>query len=196
MKKIITCMVMAAVVGMTSCNNQPQKNDTKAEAAPAAQADGAQKIAYVEVDTIMSQYKYWQDVTKLMQGKQANVEKTLQGKQQSIQQAAANFQQSLQQNKFKSQQEAQAAQASVQKQAQDADALQQRLAGELQDEAAKYNQALADSIHHFLAVYNKDKKYSLILSKQGDNILYGDKALDITNEVVAGLNKAYKGMKK
>lgn len=196
MKKIITCMAMAAIVGMTSCNNQPQKNDSKAEAAPAAQADGAQKIAFVEVDTIMSQYKYWQDVTKLMQGKQANVEKTLSSKQQALQQAAANFQQSLQQNKFKSQQEAQAAQASVQKQAQDGDALQQRLANELQEEAAKYNQALADSIHHYLAVYNKDKKYSLILSKQGDNILYGDKALDITNEVVAGLNKAYKGMKK
>lgn len=196
MKKIITCMAMAAIVGMTSCNNQPQKNDSKAEAAPAAQADGAQKIAFVEVDTIMSQYKYWQDVTKLMQGKQANVEKMLSSKQQALQQAAANFQQSLQQNKFKSQQEAQAAQASVQKQAQDGDALQQRLANELQEEAAKYNQALADSIHHYLAVYNKDKKYSLILSKQGDNILYGDKALDITNEVVAGLNKAYKGMKK
>ena len=44
-----------------------------------------------------------------------------------------------------------------------------------------------------MAFYNKDKKYSLIFSKQGDNLLYADKAYDITNEVVAGLNKAYKG---
>ena len=43
-----------------------------------------------------------------------------------------------------------------------------------------------------LANYNKDKKYALILSKAGDNILYADKAYDITNEVIAGLNKAYK----
>ena len=43
-----------------------------------------------------------------------------------------------------------------------------------------------------LALYNKDKKYTLILSKAGDNILYADKAHDITNEVIAGLNKAYK----
>ena len=28
--------------------------------------------------------------------------------------------------------------------------------------------------------------------KAGDNILYADKAYDITNEVIAGLNKAYK----
>lgn len=196
MKKILTCMAIAAIVGMTSCNNQPQKNDTQAASTTAAQPDGGQKIAYVEVDSIMSQYKYWQDVTKLMQGKQANVEKTLQGKQQALQQAAANFQQNIQQNKFKSQQEAQAVQSNLQKQAQDGDALQQRLANELQEEAAKYNKALADSIHHYLAVFNKDKKYSLILAKQGDNILYGDGALDITKDVVAGLNKAYKGMKK
>lgn len=59
-------------------------------------------------------------------------------------------------------------------------------------ETEKYNNALRDSIQHFLAVYNKDKKFSLILSKAGDNILYADKAHDITNDVVAGLNKAYK----
>ena len=32
----------------------------------------------------------------------------------------------------------------------------------------------------------------MILSKAGDNVLYSDKSLDITKEVVAGLNKAYK----
>ena len=36
----------------------------------------------------------------------------------------------------------------------------------------------------------------MILAKQGDNILYADKANDITDVVVKGLNKAYKGMKK
>ena len=71
-------------------------------------------------------------------------------------------------------------------------ATRDRLASELQSETDKFNAALHDSIDHFIAQYNKDKKYSLILTKQGDNILYGDKSLDITNEVVAGLNKAYK----
>ena len=55
---------------------------------------------------------------------------------------------------------------------------------------------MRDSIQHYLAVYNKDKKFSLILSKAGDNILYADKTYDITNEVIAGLNKAYKPVAK
>ena len=44
--------------------------------------------------------------------------------------------------------------------------------------------------------YNKDKKYAIILAKSGDNILYADPAYNITNEVVKGMNQAYKGMGK
>ena len=64
------------------------------------------------------------------------------------------------------------------------------------DETQKYNNALRDSIQHYLKVYNKDKHYSLILSKAGDNLLYADKSFDITNEIIAGLNKAYKPSEK
>lgn len=198
MKKILFTMSVAAMfgLGMTSCNNQPQKNDTQSsENAAAAQGADGLKIAYVEVDSIMSQYNYWKDVTKLMQGKEANIQKTLQGKQQTLQQAAANFQQGVQANKY-SQDEAQQIQANLQRQAQEGDALQQRLGAEYQKEAAGYNKALSDSIHHFLAEYNKDKKYSIIFAKQGDNILYAQNAYDITKDVVAGLNKRYKGMNK
>lgn len=196
MKKILFTISVAAMLGlgMTSCNNQPQKNDTQKEAkGTVADSNADLKIAYVEVDTIMSKYQYWKDVMKLMQGKQANIQKTLQGKQQSLQQAAANFQQGIQSNKY-SQAQAQQIQANLQQQAQEGDALQQRLGSEYQKEVEKYNTALSDSIHHFLAEYNKDKKFSLILAKQGDNILYASNALDITDQVVAGLNKRYKGM--
>lgn len=190
MKKILSIAVVGACV-MCSCNNQPQQNDAKVS------SDGGNKsvsIAYVEVDSIMSQYEYWKDVTKLMQQKEQNIQKTLASKQQALQQAAANFQQGIQANKY-TQQQAQSIQASIQKQAQDADALQQRLGNEYQQEVAKYNKALSDSIHNYLITFNKDKKYSMILAKQGDNILYADKSNDITDAVVKGLNKAYKGMK-
>lgn len=142
----------------------------------------------------MSQYDFWKDVTKLMEQKERNIQGTLAAKQKNLQQAAQNFQQGIQSNKY-TQQQAQSIQASLQKQAQDADALQQRLGAEYQQEVAKYNKALTDSIHHFIDAFNKDKKYSMILAKQGDNILYADKSLDITDEIVKGMNKAYKGMK-
>ena len=76
MKKIISTMAVATFVAcaFTSCNNQPQQNDTKA-ATNAEAPKAEQKIAYVEVDSIMSQYTYWKDVTKLMQQKEQNIQK-------------------------------------------------------------------------------------------------------------------------
>lgn len=198
MKKFLSAMAIAVTTfGIMSCNNKPQSNDTKAstKTESAASIQNEQKVAYVEIDSIMSQYTYWKEVTKIMKAKEANIQKTLANKQQSIQKAAANFQQDIRSNKY-TQAQAEQIQASIQKQAQDADVLQQRLGSEYQNEVAKYNKALSDSVHHFLVEYNKDKKYSMILAKSGDNILYADKTYNITNDVVKGLNKAYKGMKK
>ena len=84
----------------------------------------------------------------------------------------------------------------LQKQNNDLQGLQQRLSNEFAAEQEKYNKALHDSIANYLARYNKDKKYSIIFSKSGDNLLYADKAYDITKEVISGLNKAYKGKLK
>lgn len=149
------------------------------------------KIAYVEVDSIMTQYKFCKDYSMILQKKGQNIQNTLAGKQKQLEQAAGNFQQKLQQNAY-TREQAESIQAGLQKQGADLQALNQRLTNEFQTETDKYNKALRDSIQHFLASYNKDKKYSLILSKAGDNLLYADKAYDITKDVVAGLNKAYK----
>ncbi len=178
-----------AAMAMTSCDKSKSQVDDKPVAAQTAPT--STKIAFVEVDSIMTQYKFCKDYSLILQKKGQNIQNTLAQKQQALQAAAANFQQKLQQNAY-TREQAQSIEMSLQKQNNDLQALNQRLSGEFQTETEKYNKALRDSIQHFLAVYNKDKKYSLILSKAGDNILYADKTHDITNEVIAGLNKAYK----
>lgn len=189
-KKIFTsAMAVAALaVSFTSCDNSNKQPEA---AAPAQNAPTELKIGYVEVDSIMSQYQYCKDYTLILEKKSQNIQSTLQSKGAALQNAAANFQQKLQQNAY-TEQQARQIQAGLQKQQADLEGLQQRLGAEFQSETEKFNKSLRDSIQHFLAVYNKDKKYSLILTKQGDNILYADKSHDITAQVVAGLNKAYK----
>ena len=179
-----------AVLAVTSCDKSKQQADDN-QPATAQSAASATKIAFVEVDSIMTQYKFCKDYSLILQKKGQNIQNTLAAKQQQLEAAAANFKQKLQQNAY-TREQAQSIQMSLQKQNNDLQQLNQRLSGEFQAETERYNNALRDSIQHFLAVYNKDKKYGLILSKAGDNILYADKAHDITNEVVAGLNKAYK----
>ena len=87
-------------------------------------------------------------------------------------------------------------QNAIQRQQNDLQALQARLETELANETAKFNEALRDSLNNFLRAYNNDKKYDIILSKAGDNILFADKKYDITQDVINGLNKRYKPAKK
>ena len=177
-----------ASVMFTACDNSP-KSEEPATANTVAPKE--LKIAYVEVDSLMSQYEYCKEYSLILEKKSQNIQSTLQQKGQALQSAAANFQQKLQQNAY-TREQAEQIQAGLQKQNADLEALQQRLGAEFQEETNKFNVALHDSLQHYLAKYNKDKKYTMILSKSGDNILYADKGIDITNEIIAGLNKAYK----
>lgn len=192
-KTILRTVALAfvATMGMTSCDKSNPQMDQKANASAKATA-GDMKIAYVEVDSIMSQYKFCKEYSLILQKKGQNIQNTLAQKQQALQAAAANFQQKVQQNAY-TREQAEGVNASLQKQNNDLQILNQRLSAEFQNETDQFNKALRDSIQHYLASYNKDKKYSIIFSKQGDNLLYADKAYDITNEIIAGLNKAYKG---
>lgn len=195
MKKIIRSAAVVALMSLVvaSCNKQAPKVEEKSASTNTANA--GMKIAYIEVDSIMSQYKFCKEYSLILEKKSQNIQNTVNAKGRSLQAASAKFQQDIQNNKY-TQQQAEAVQAGLQKQNADLQALQQRLGAEFQAETEKFNKALRDSIQHYLAVYNKDKKFSLILSKAGDNILYADKTYDITNEVIAGLNKAYKPVAK
>ena len=188
MKKMLFLAALAAV-SFASCDKSAPKVDEKPLTTEAANSE--LKIAYVEVDSIMSQYQYCKEYSLILQKKSQNIQNTINQKGQALQAAAANFQQKVQQNAY-TREQAEAINANLVKQQNDLQALQNRLGNEFQSETDKFNASLRDSIQHFLAKYNKDKKFALILSKAGDNILYADKGYDITNEVIAGLNKAYK----
>ena len=187
-------LAAAAMVALASCNNESPKMDEK----PAAEAgqQGGVKIAYVEVDSLMTQYEFCKEFTLILQKKSNNARNTLNQKGQALQSAMANFQQKLNNNGFTSREQAESQQAAIQRQQQSLQELQARLENELANETAKYNEGLRDSLQHFLAAYNKDKKYDLILTKQGDNILWANKRFDITSDIINGLNKHYKSTLK
>lgn len=48
-----------------------------------------------------------------------------------------------------------------------------------------------DSITNFITQYNSRKGYDYILAKYNENMLYANKSLDITNEIVDELNSRY-----
>ena len=188
MKKYILSALTIAL--MASCNNASSKMDDQPVAGNASGV--GMKIAYVEVDSLMTQYDFAKDYSVTLQKKSNNARNTLTLKGNALQAAVNNFQQKLNNNGFQSREQAASVQAAIERQQRDLQELQGRLEGELASETAKFNEALRDSLQNFLKAYNNDKHYDLILSKAGDNILMADKKYDITVDVINGLNKRYK----
>ena len=191
-KYIFSALALAAV--MVSCNNASPKMDEQ-PAAGETSATGL-KIAFVEVDSLMTQYDFAKDYSVTLQKKSNNARNTLTTKGNTLQAAVNNFQQKLNNNGFQSREQAASQQAAIERQQRDLQELQARLENELASETAKFNEALRDSLQNFLKDYNQDKQFDLILTKQGDNILFANKKFDITQDIINGLNKRYKPAKK
>lgn len=189
MKKIFF-LALGAAFALTACNNQKVQEQSKT--ADDEAADACLKIAFVEVDTLMSQYQFCRDYNLVLNKKAENIQNTLAEKQRALQQHYAAVQKKYESNGFTTRDELERAQNSLQTEQQNLAELEQRLANELAQENAKLTEEMRDSIQMFLKMYNKNKKYDFILTKQGDNLLLANPKYDITEEVVAGLNKRYK----
>ena len=151
-KYIFSALAVAAM--MASCNNASPKMDDQ----PAAASSEGLKIAYVEVDSLMTQYDFAKDYSVTLQKKSNNARNTLTQKGNALQAAMNNFQQKINNNGFQSREQAASVQNAIQRQQNDLQELQARLENELATETAKFNEALRDSLQNFLKDYNADSR--------------------------------------
>ena len=183
-------LALAFVLGFTQCAN----NNAATQSAPAAgNGNGTNmKIAYVEIDSLLTKYNFWNDLNEQMIKKEENIRTTLNEKGKKLEKEAQEFQRKYENNGFVSPERAQQEYQRIQKQQQDLQELQQKLTEELAVENQKNSLQLRDSINSFLKIYNENKGYDLIISNTGfDNLLYANPAHNITNEIVEGLNSRY-----
>ena len=184
-------MALGATLVLTACKG---KQDETLEPTTATEVpEGGLKIAYIQVDTLMSQYQFYKDKVVELNRHSENVQNTLQQKATTLQQKAAQFQRNYDNNVYTTREQVEGVQASLQREQQQLAELEQRLQQELALEADAAQQALLDSLNNFLKQYNAQRKFDYIISNVGNApILLANPQYDITAEVVAGLNKRYK----
>ena len=184
-------MALALVLMFTQCADNKSNGSTNN--APAAVSGPANmKIAYVEIDSLLTKYRFWNDLNEMTIKKEENIRTTLNEKAKDLDSEMREFQRKLENNGFASRERAEQENLRISQKQRDLQQLQEKLSNELQAENQKNSLQLRDSINSFLKIYNKDKGYSLIISNTGfDNLLYADPAFNITNEIVEGLNARY-----
>lgn len=192
MKKYLF-LIMGMALCLASCNN---KEAGSAETAlnTGAEATGL-RIAYVELDSLMSQYQLYKDYEGVLTRKGADIQNTLEQRQRRLESSAAAMQRKYENNGFQTRDELENAQRNLQQQEVELQQLAAKLNSEFNEEQARINQEARDSIQNFLKIYNLTKKYDYVMIKAGDNLLIANPKYNITKDIVTGLNKRYNANK-
>ena len=140
----------------------------------------------------MNKYNLAMDINKEMMRKEENIKMTLSKKADEMKKEQADFEYKYKNNVFATPERAQEEYNRLVKKEQDILKLEQRLTLEFEQEGIAKNKALRDSISSFIKEYNATRGYDYILTRLGDNLLYANEALNITQEIVDGLNSKYK----
>jgi outer membrane protein len=171
------------------------KKETKTErAAFTSEGDstGLLPVAYVDMDSLLLNYNYYNDLLEVIMKKQENSRANINQQANKLQTEIQDFERKWNNNAFLTTERAQQEQQRLMRKQQELQDLDNRLARELMDEQQKLTEQLRDSLLTQLKVYNQDKKYQIIFSSRStDVILLADEAYNITDEILAYLNKNY-----
>jgi len=157
---------------------------------------GKLPIAYINVDSLLSNYQFAKDANESLIRKQEDSRLDINTKARQLQTEMGEFQRKLEANAFLSRERAEQEQARLVRRQQELQELDGKLSQQLMQVQQKMSEQLRDTINAFLKVYNKDGKYELILSNtSSDNVLFAEKGYDITSEITKLLNERFKAKK-
>jgi outer membrane protein len=145
-------------------------------------------IAFIDVDSLMSNYIYSIDLNEQITKKFENSRASLTEKLRKLQSDAADFQRKAETGAFLSRERMETEQQRLMKRDQDLQQLQAQMSQELSEEQMRMNEELRRTIISQLTEFNKNKGYQIVYGKINDNILYADDMYNITGEVIDFLN--------
>ena len=193
MKKSLIVFGAAAIMALAvSCN----QNQT---AAPAAEVSKdsvavAGSIVYFNLDKLTSGYDMANDLKSVFETKTSGIQAEIDRRGKKLEKDMTDFQNKVDKGLLTSS-VAQAQYQKIQQQQQEYQEYVLRKQQEMGEEQQVMMNQIANAISEFVQEYNIEHKYALILTTSGDilsvPVVTGDPGLDITEDLLAGLNEAY-----
>ena len=196
MKKTSLILSLAAIMmaaTLTSCQNTA---GTAGQSEQSTEATAAQKgaIVYFDLDRVLQEYDMANDLSSVVQTKAQSIEQELNRKGNKLQNDVNAFQQKIDKGLL-TRSVAEAQSSKLQEQQNEFQNYYAQKQQEMQEEQNVMMNQIADAIKAFLDKFNEEKQYALIIANQGSilpsPIATGDPELDITDEILEGLNAEY-----
>lgn len=152
----------------------------------------ARDIVYVNFDTLLNNYDMFFDLQKQFLEKQQKLENELNTSSRSYERQVVDFQDRVQKG-LVTRSQAQELELQLMQVQQELVGQRDQYSRELMEEEQVMNRQLQHSIYDFLEEYNERHNYQYILSHSfGGPFLYTDRNLNITRDVIDGLNRKYR----
>lgn len=192
--KVLGFLGVAAIT-FTSCNQQGQSSNSNSGSEATADVSITDlKIAYVLTDSVISKFDFYKEKSEEITEKGKKFESDLSSRARGFEQEVANFEQTASSMTMN---QARAKQEELVRKERNLMTYRDNLMQELSADEAKLYSDVYDKVQEYLTQYAEEKELEMILSyTRGGAIWYSKKALDITDDVVAGLNKKYADEKK
>ncbi len=187
---IIAITGAAALLSITSCNTTTGTSDKNGADSTAV----AGSIVYFDLDRVLNEYDMANDLRSVAETKINSINQEVNRRGSKLEKDIKTFQDKI--NKGLMTQSV----AEIQgKKLQDQQNSFNQYAAQKQQEIAEEQQVMmnqiADAIKTFIDEFNATRGYAMILTTQGDilpaPVVTADPALDITDEILEGLNAAY-----
>jgi outer membrane protein len=137
----------------------------------------------------MEKYDYLKARVEVLEAKKNKVEQDYVNRAESLQKEIQAYQRNINNMTVG---QVRAVEEDLGKKQQNLQLYEQSATQELMNDQAKLNKELYDRITAFLSKYGKEKGLHIVLKLDtSSDVLYGVEALDITADVVAGLNAEY-----
>lgn len=193
MKKNILVCGLAALMTLVACNQKATDNQT-AQAAGTDTTAVAGSIVFFDLDQVMQGYDMANDLNSVFETKANGIQAEIDRRGKKLEKDLNDFQNKVDKGLLTQS----VAQVQYQKLQEQQNQYQQYVVSKQQEMAEEQQVMLnqiADAISTFVKEFNEEHQYALILTTTGNimstPVVTGDPRLDITDEILAGLNAAY-----
>lgn len=197
MKKTAFAAAAVAILAMaTACSDKATNNDaTETQAKKTVKVEGeafapTTNIRYYNMDSVMANYELVKTFNEANIRTMTELQNAQRSREGELNRMAASIQQKMQNNGYLSEASYNADMNELNKKQQAAQNYLGSLQARAQEEALRQQEEFIDSVHSFLAEYNKTRHYdAILLFAPGE---FFNPELDITNDIIEGLNARYK----
>lgn len=184
---ILNAILFVAVAVLYYLHFSPKANGVAGEASTNV---SDLKIAYINSDSVLKYYAFFNVNKEKLEAKGKKLDQDFRNRAQSLQNDIASYQRNVGSMTIG---QAKAVEEDLGKKQQNLQLYQRSLEQEIMNEQAKMNEDLYAKITAYLKLYGEEKGLQAVLKYDPtSDLLYGGKAIDITQDVIKGLNEAFK----